>query len=190
LGLLLWVPVAAKSARGFKGVLLRVGVLGVAAIYVWVGTAMMERLTNRLSNPNDISTAGRFEIYQKLPAYLWHHWELLIAGVGASNVAVEWFLKRVLDLGTIHAHDLLLQLLTAYGLAGIGLLGMLILPLLRRGRRFPDDDTRALRWFGLTLVIGQVIQYGLFEEKLLLAFTMTIGYVATATARPRVETAS
>jgi hypothetical protein len=72
----------------------------------------------------------------------------------------------------------------------MALLGILIRPLLRRGRDFPDDDARGLRWFGLTLVVGQVIQYGLFEEKLLLAFTMTIGFVAATTARPNVPRAS
>ncbi|MBI4502339.1 MAG: O-antigen ligase family protein [Gemmatimonadetes bacterium] len=193
-GVSLWVPAAASSARGAKRVALWIAVIVVAALAAWAGFVLIRDLWNRdviapvassVAPSPDESTTGRLEIYSAVPTYLWQHLGVLLAGVGASNAAVEWTLQNVLSLETYHTHDLFLQFLTAYGIAGLFLAGVLVFPLLRRRDRYPDEDALGLRWFGLTLVAGQLIQYGLFEVKFLLIFTMIAGFLMAGTRRNR-----
>ena len=191
-GSLLWIPAIARSARGARAVVAWLVFLVVAAAFAWITYRIFQGLlaqevvspvTERLGDTADVSTVGRLEIYLSTPAYLWQHPLTLLLGVGGSNVAIEWFLHQELALETLHMHDLLLQFLAAYGVTGLLITGFLTVPLVRRRERFPDWEAVGLRWFALTLVAGQVIQYGLFQEKFLLLFTVTIGFVAAATAR-------
>lgn len=190
LGLLVWIPGLVRLARDpNRRANLSVTTIALA-LSAWIVVVFLEQMVTQgtlaalgqraAETGADESSTFRVRIYLDTIAYLIDNPLVLLAGVGGSNVAVEWVLSRVLPLGTYHTHDLALQLLTAYGVLGL-VAGMVMLrPLIRRSARFPDDASRALRAFALTLVAGQVVQYGLWQVKFLLLFTMALGYVTAA----------
>jgi hypothetical protein len=186
-GMFLWVPAlrrASKLGRPAVAWLTAIMVVSLTAFmtYELLLSTLFQGLLNpiglRLGTTSDESTLGRFEIYSQVPLALWQNPMLLLFGTGASNVAVENFLKNELAIWTMHTHDLFLQLVTAYGVIGLALSYFLVRPLFRSGRRFPDESALGIRWFGLTLVGGQLIQCGLYAEKFLLIFMMVLGMVA------------
>ena len=191
LSFVFWVPAILKSYRGSRAIFAWIVFAGAATLEIWVLTQLFGDLftgqlttaAERLGTTTDESTAGRILIYTALPLYLWQHLSVLVFGAGGSNVAVEWLMRNVAGVETFHAHSLLLQFVCAYGLFGIVLLGFIVRPLLRRGSRYGGDDGRAIRWFVLTILVGETVQYGLTVEKFLLLFAIPAGFAAALSSR-------
>ncbi len=192
LGFLWWLPNLVRLARANRQLAGWLVTALAVGITVWLAAGFIQRLLTQgavsaisqraAETGADESSSFRLTIYFETLGYLWENPGVLLAGVGGSNVGVEWVLSHVLPLGTYHSHDLALQALTAYGVLGVVGLTMLLWPLVRRPSRFPDLGSQALRAFVLSLLAGQVIQYGLWEEKFLLMFTVGLGFVAAASA--------
>jgi hypothetical protein len=190
-GVFLWIPTIRRRYHGRQAVLAWVAFILFAALVAWIEYEVTAGIASgassaafgRFGTTSDVSTQGRIAIYTQVPVYLWTHLGTVLWGVGSSNVAVEDFVNNVLSLGTEHTHNLLLQWVLGYGVAGLVLFGVVVFPMLRRGRRFANDDQRGLRWFGLTMAVGQALQYGLIMEKFLLLFGLLAGYVAAASSR-------
>ena len=189
-----WVPSVVGSIRGFRGIVVTVLIMVVWAAVAWWAWGFVEQIQTQgavasiaartAETGADESSTFRLRIYLDTITYLLEHPGALAVGVGGSNTAVEWVLVSVLPLGTYHTHDLALQALAAYGLIGPVACAVLLWPLLRRPARFPDLGSKAMRAFILSVVAGQVIQYGLVQVKFLLLFAMALGYVTAASATP------
>jgi len=192
-GVFLWIPIIRRRYHGRQAIAAWFAFALYAAVVGWTEYEVTAAIASGGSaaafsrfTVSDASTQGRLEIYLQVPVYLWTHLSTVLWGVGSSNVAVEDFINNVMSIGTEHTHNLLLQWVVAYGVAGVVLFGVIVFPFLRPGRRFANDDQRGLRWFGLTMATGQALQYGLIMEKFLLLFGLLAGYAAAASSRAAV----
>lgn len=191
-GAVFWIPGLVGTLRGFRAVVVWLVILVVGGAAAWLAQGFVGNLMSRevvaslaertMDTGSDESSMFRLTIYLETLRYLWENPLAFLVGVGGSNVAVEWLLVKVLPLGTWHTHDLFLQAFAAYGVAGLVASALLLRPLLRRGSHLPSLGAKAMRAFGLTVIVGQLIQYGLGQEKFLLFLTIAVGYVAAAGA--------
>jgi O-antigen ligase len=190
IGLALWVRLLLRTQQRQHRWRARLLVAALLAAGLWWVVTAIQRLAHeglvasvfvRLADPgSDVSVLYRLHIWSTVTEHLASNPTMLLFGHGAANAVVERLLRNDLFLETIHAHNLILQILTAYGMLGLAFWGWLALQVYRSTRASDSDALQGLRVATLTILASQLVDYGLWQEKFLLILGVLMGVCIAA----------